>query len=106
MTDNVTFGSYTAASDDIGGGVQAQRIKMDVEGVDGSFTDAGPNNPHYVTTPDDTFTVTPTLDTGNAYAAGDVLFATTLINANTSRASGKVVTLNSIVLLDKVDRGP
>lgn len=104
MTDNVTFGANTFATDDVGG-VQYQIVKL-AQGVADSATLVSSTDPLNVTTPDDTFTVTPTLDTGNAYASGDVLFATTLIDANTSRASGKVVTLNSIVLVDKVDRGP
>lgn len=100
MADDVVFGSYTAAADDIGG-IKYQRVKGGF-GVDGAYVDISATNPLPVTTPDDVFTVTPTLDTGVAYTAGDVLFVATDI-PNVTRASGIPVTLTSVVAVDKAD---
>lgn len=97
----ITAGSGTSVATDLIGSDHHQLIKVEF-GVEDSATMVSSTNPLPVTTPDDVFTVTPTLDTGNAYAAGDVLFVVNDI-ANVTRASGIPVTLTSVVAVDKAD---
>lgn len=61
-------------------------------------------NPVDAGQPADVISVTPTLDT-SAYAAGDVLFATTAIAA-AARANDEQVMLQSLAVIDKDDQKP
>jgi hypothetical protein len=103
---NVTAGSGTIiATDDIGGGVQVQRIKP-VWGVDGVGTDTSATNPLPVSVPAIVkITQTPTVSTTPAYTAKDAVGGL-LTFANAVRVSGGNGTLVTVTVIDNSQQRP
>jgi hypothetical protein len=84
-------------------GKLAANSGVDIGDVDVASIAAGENHLGEVGLPDDTITITCSLDT-NAYADGDVLFDTQEI-ANAVRNNGDTCILQSVHVLDKADQG-
>jgi hypothetical protein len=107
MADNVqiTAGSGTTiATDDVGSGVQVQRVKM-TWGVDGTATDASATNPLPVVAPGVLkIAVTPTIST-SAYTSGDAIGGL-LTFANAARVSGGGGVIQSVTIVDKDQERP
>ena len=106
MADNFSFSEgtgKTGAADDVSG-ILYQRVKLDYGG-DGSSSPVTSTAPLPVLAemPDDVKTITCSLDT-NAYADGDVLFATQEI-ASAVRNTGDSCILQSIHVVDIDDEG-
>jgi hypothetical protein len=108
MADNfaITAGSGTTiATDDIGGGVQVQRVKP-VWGVDGTGTDTSATNPLPVSIPAIVHvSQTPTVSTSPAYTAKDAVGGL-LTFSNAVRASGGSGTILTCTIYDLSQQRP
>lgn len=105
MADNLgitTGSSANVATDDVSG-AHYQKIKLDVGGDGATLPVSATANAIPVKALDDVITIDCSVDT-NAYAEGDVLFATQEV-AGFSTAADITSILQSIVVLDPDDQG-
>lgn len=105
MADNLgitTGSSANVATDDVSG-AHFQKIKLDIGGDGATLPVSGTANAIPVKALDDVITIDATVDT-NAYAEGDVLFATQEV-AGFSTAADITSILQSVVVADVDDQG-